>query len=167
VLFDSADYIDLNDIIKLPHTLSNGLYKCRVVYSEEIKSIEFSVYKLKNIQTLTIVYNDSINYSYKYENRHVLNDIMNLVNSDDIIIIKNGFVTDSSTANLVFFDGKKWITPTTFLLPGTQRSYLLDSGLIEKDEIKASDIKNFRGVKLINAMKTLSDSELIRTVNII
>ncbi len=66
--------------------------------------------------------------------------------------MKNGFVTDTSYANIVFWDGGKWITPTSPLLHGTARDRLLDSNQITEAEIAIDDLKNYSKAKIINAM---------------
>jgi 4-amino-4-deoxychorismate lyase len=54
-----------------------------------------------------------------------MNCISNAEGCDDIIIVRNGFVTDASYANLIFRKGDEWFTPATFLLAGTMRAFLL------------------------------------------
>ncbi len=54
--------------------------------------------------------------------------------ADDIIITKNGNITDSSFSNLVFesSDGALF-TPETYLLEGgTKRKFLLKNGIIRE-----------------------------------
>ncbi len=46
-LFNLKDKIDLLKVILLPNDLSNELYKCRVIYSEKIISVDFQKYKKK------------------------------------------------------------------------------------------------------------------------
>ena len=74
---------------------------------------------------------------------------------DEIIIIKNGKVTDCSIGNLIFRQGKKWYTPDSPLLLGTQREKLLREGKIQETTIFQEDIINFDEIKIINAMNTL------------
>jgi 4-amino-4-deoxychorismate lyase len=94
-----------------------------------------------------------IEYSFKSENRQQLDAVFEKRNGcDDIIIIKNRFVTDSRAANILFFDGSDWVTPDTPLLEGVQREYLLSQKLIKMKRIKEGDIKSFQKIKLINAM---------------
>ncbi|MCA1759522.1 MAG: aminotransferase class IV, partial [Bacteroidales bacterium] len=76
---------------------------------------------------------------------------------DDIIIVKNGCITDSSFANIVFFDGVKWWTPDTPLLPGTQRAKLLEENKIFECRITPKDISIYSKVGLINAMNDLNE----------
>jgi 4-amino-4-deoxychorismate lyase len=77
--------------------------------------------------------------------------------ADEVIIIKNGCVTDTSYTNICFFDGKEWLTPDTPLLQGTMRRYLLDKGVIREVRIRRKDIQYFKKVSLINAMMELGE----------
>ena len=105
----------------------SGLYKVRVVYDKDVKQIEFVPYKIKPVRSLKLVNSDAISYAHKFEDRQALNGLYQQRNNcDDIIMIKNGFVTDASYANLIFRKGNEWFTPTTFLLAGTMRSFLFD-----------------------------------------
>ena len=80
------------------------------------------------------------------------------VNEDEIIIVQNGQITDTSYSNLVFFDGEKWITPTTYLLNGTMRQSLLQTKQIIEKPIQVEDLNRFESFKLINAMMDLEES---------
>ena len=80
-----------------------------------------------------------------------------LKENEDIIIVKNGFVTDSSFSNLIFFDGKEWYTPSTPLLKGTTRARLLNEKKITERVIKIEDIKNYKSISLINAFNEIGD----------
>ena len=71
-----------------------------------------------------------MNYDLKYFDRKIFDDLKKNIKADDILIIKNGFITDTSIANILFFDGKKWITPKKPLLKGTVRERLLRMKLI-------------------------------------
>jgi len=71
---------------------------------------------------------------------------------DEIIIEQNGYLTDTTIANIAFYDGERWITPAKPLLKGTMRAKLLDEGLLHEKEIKKEDLKNYSQVALINAM---------------
>ena len=96
-------------------------------------------------------------YSYKFLDREALNRLKKEAPTDEVIFIKEGMVTDSSYANLVFSDGVKWYTPTTFLLNGTCRQRLLKEGKIEERPIFQEDITSFRYIGLINAMLDLGE----------
>ncbi len=163
LLYKSTDEIDLEQLIQIPSTLKTGLYKCRVVYSKEVKSIDFEPYLPRTIKSLRLIEDNKISYDYKYTNRGSLNQLLTKRERfDEIVIVKNGFITDTSYSNILFFDGKQWITPSTPLLPGTMRSFLLENKLITEADIKVVDLKQFQKVRLINAMNPFESGKDIK-----
>ncbi|MCL4467996.1 MAG: aminotransferase class IV [Deltaproteobacteria bacterium] len=161
VLFGCLDYIDLRDSIKIPPEHRCGIVKCRVVYSRDIETIEYERYNKRNISTLKIVNCDNIDYSYKYCDRSGIDRLFDLRGGhDDIIIMKNNRITDSSFCNLVFDDGEKLVTPGKPLLKGTRRDKLLSENKIVQDEIRLNDLKSFKTVHLINAMLDLDECKV-------
>lgn len=66
-------------------------------------------------------------------------------------------ITDTSYSNVAFFDGRKYVTPDTFLLNGTRRQYLLGAGVLTERRITPSDLGGFERVVLINAMLGIED----------
>ncbi len=159
--FGDVQDIDLKSVINFPESLTQSIYKCRIVYGLNIESITFDFYVIKNIHSLKLITDDTIDYSFKFEDRSRFNQYLTYKSADEILIIKNGFVTDTSFSNIVFFDGIKWITPSTYLLNGMQRQQLLQQGAMIEEEIKPSDLKYFRFAKLINAMLDLDTSPSI------
>ena len=65
-LFGSTDYIDLNNYINFPEHLINNIYKCRVIYSENIETVEFHPYTIKPVRTLQLIECDTLEYKYKF-----------------------------------------------------------------------------------------------------
>jgi len=152
-LYKSPEEFDLKQIIQIPSTCMQGLYKCRVTYSKEIKSIDFEPYIPHVIKSLRLIEDNTISYDYKYTNRGSLNKLLTKRERfDEIIIVKKGYITDTSYSNIIFHDGIKWVTPSTPLLRGTMRSFLIDNNMISEMEIKVADLKNFKKARLINAM---------------
>lgn len=145
----------------IPPELRTGLVKCRVVYSQCIESIEFTPYTFRRINSVAIVHDDTVEYPYKSTDRSHLNHLLEASKCDDIIIIKNGLVTDSTFANLVFEDSSGFYTPSTPLLFGTKRASLLASGTIRESKIHEKDLKNGAKIYLINAMIDLEDRVLL------
>lgn len=154
-LFGCKDELNLAELIEIPTDITSEIYKCKVIYSDKIKDVEFRKYTLRNIEKLRLVKNDEIDYSYKYLDRNQLDDLVKehcKDESEDILIIKNGRITDTSYSNIVLFDGKEWHTPKFPLLKGTKRAKLLyDKRIIEKD-IMFYDLKNYEQILLINSM---------------
>lgn len=133
---------------------SSKLLKCKVIYNEEgIIDISFSQYKKRDISSFKLVYDDTISYSKKSSNRDCLDKLfLQKDECDEIIIIKNGLVTDTSIANIAIFLDNVWLTPKKPLLKGTTRDRLISSGeLIEKD-ITVEMLKKSEKLALLNAM---------------
>jgi len=136
-LFDISDKLDLTSLIKTP---KKGLYRCRIIYDKNIRSIEYIPYKEKKIQKLKIV-TSNINYNYKYADRRELNSLLEKESGyDEIIIEKNGYLTDTTISNIAFYSEDKWFTPTQTLLDGTMRAKLLDKNFLHLKDIKKEDL---------------------------
>ncbi|QOR61573.1 aminotransferase class IV family protein [Sulfurovum sp. ST-21] len=148
-LFQTLSPIDLSSVIKVPE---EGLYRCRIIYSTKIESIEYLPYVPKSIETLKII-PSSIEYRYKYADRRALDALLEAnPDTDEIIIEKDGLLTDTTIANIAFFDGSRWYTPKTPLLEGTLRKKFLDKGLLLTRDITKKDLKAYTHVALMNAM---------------
>ena len=166
-LFHSVDEIDLSDLIRIPRELSNNLFKCRVLYSEKIHDVEFHPYAIRPITKLNAVYDDSISYDHKYEDRRNIQKHLCRADAGEILIVKNGFITDTSYSNVVFSDFTNLFTPVTPLLKGTKRAKLLEIGRIREEEIRLTDLQKFKYVYLINALIDLDDKVHIPIENIV
>ena len=149
ILYHSENTLDLHAVIKPPLTAS---YRCRIVYGESIQSIEYIPYIPKAVQHLKII-PSSLEYHLKYANRNEINTLFNQKgDADDIIIEKNGYLTDTSIANIAFYDGENWFTPATPLLKGTMRQKLIDEGILHTRNIKKEELSDYTQVALMNAM---------------
>lgn len=139
------------DRVSLPQ---KGLYKLRISYTPTaILRTDIQAYTPKDIDSLKGVYDDHIDYSLKSEDRSALNRLHRLREScDDVLIIKNGRVTDTSYCNILFSDGAKWITSDTPLLEGTCRARLIEEGKVSVEEIRVTDLHAFKYYMLVNAM---------------
>jgi len=124
-----------------------------VVYGKDIEAIEFKPYQPRPIKTLKLVKDNEIDYSFKYADRENINLLYERRgNYDDILIVKNNLVTDTSYCNIIFFDGNKWLTPEFPLLKGTKRQQPLDGGKISVAKIIVESLRSFHEFMLINAM---------------
>lgn len=149
----------LEEIIQIPvHLLESQVYKCRVTYGEQIEKIEFEPYTVRPVESLQLVNAEDLDYAAKYADRTALNLLTQQSQSDDILIVRNGCISDTSYTNIAFFDGNTWFTPSTSLLRGTRRSQLLADGIIQETIIQPVDLLRFKKSKLINAMMTWDES---------
>ena len=150
VLFGIPEPLVLSN--QLLNTQIDGVVKCRMIYSERIYSIEFQPYTPRLIKALRLIENNRIDYAHKYANRSMFNNLPPHPADEDFLIVKNGHITDTTFSNIAFFDGKQWVTPSSYLLNGTQRQRLLREGRIISREINVNDLASFVHARLINAM---------------
>ena len=168
-LFRLKKQIDLREIIMVPAGLEDKIVKCRIIYRENIEKVEYQPYSFRKIMRLRVIGDDIIDYRYKYSDRSAIDKLFSMRGDcDDILIVKNGFVTDTSYANIIFRkSGGQWITPATCLLKGTRRESLLDAGLISEESVTVDDIQYYKEARLINAMMGIDDTDVIPVANII
>ncbi len=137
-----------------------GCYKVRVIYGENIESIEFIPYEKRDINSLRLI-ESQIEYDYKYERRAELNTLFQQKKKcDDILICKDGFITDTSIANVALLQDGIWYTPAEPLLQGTKRSALLHHGLIQEHSIHRDDLAQYSAIRIFNAMIEFGEIEL-------
>ncbi|RPI04225.1 MAG: hypothetical protein EHM64_10640 [Ignavibacteriae bacterium] len=166
-IFGSPERIDLRTALKIPSGLSDSVFKCRIVYQENIRTIEFLPYQPRTIRSLRLVRGDDLDYGHKYLDRTRIDQLLEHCGADDILILKGKTITDASFANVAFFDGTKWFTPSTPLLKGTKRQLLLDSGMLQEDDLTVHDLGRFQKAVLINAFLDLDERASIDIKNII
>ncbi|MBM6992422.1 MAG: aminotransferase class IV [Prevotella sp.] len=136
-----------------------GISKLRFLYdASHFYDIDCTPYEMRRVDSLKIVSDATIDYPFKREDRDDLNRLRTLRDQcDDVLIVKDNHITDTSYTNVAFFDGLHWITPDTPLLPGTRREYLLDTQKIIEEEITLSDISRFTHLAMFNAMIDLGE----------
>lgn len=155
-LFGRSDQLSLAVHLKVPESLKNETLRCRVIYSQEVEEVEYEIYTLKPVTSLKLVPGDDIEYNYKFRNRDKLNDLLKMRgDSDEILIVKDGLITDTSFTNIVFLKEGTWFTPALPLLCGTRREYYLHRKLLVPLDISPNDLRHFEEARLINSMRSL------------
>ncbi|NVO02631.1 MAG: aminotransferase class IV [Bacteroidetes bacterium] len=159
-IFGTKDPINLNDILSSISIPTAEIHKCRVIYSISIKKIEVLPYFRKEIKKLKIIYSDEISYDHKSTDREFFNELLEKKEDcDEILIVKNNLITDTSFSNIAFYDGAKWFTPAKPILKGTKREMLIRNLSLNEKNIRIEEIlKNFTSFSLINAMLELSEN---------
>lgn len=161
-LFGNVKYLDLRELIQVPKEKQTGLYRCRVLYRRDIERIEFHPHEFRPVASLQLVADNTIDYHLKYADRsHLKGLFAQRGDCDDILIIQHGYITDSYTANCIFYDGRHWWTPHTPLLAGTQRARLLAEKRIRERPITPADLPRFQKIGLINALQDMEDMPVI------
>jgi 4-amino-4-deoxychorismate lyase len=168
-LLGLRESLDLATIIKLPDDLGNGTYRCRVLYGLEIDEIQFIPHQDRVVRNLRMIHCNDIEYGFKYADRSRLDKLFEMRGDcDEILIVKDGYITDTSISNIVFRqpDGW-WLTPVTPLLKGTMRTYLLETGQIAEAVIRPEDLPLFTEARMINCMMDLESSPAIQMDRIV
>ncbi|HZK69180.1 MAG TPA: aminotransferase class IV [Paludibacter sp.] len=151
---------------------TDGLYKCRVIYDSEIRLIEFHPYVHPVIRSLKIVETNISTLPYKMADRRDYQDVSALKgNCDDVLLVKNGLLTDTSYCNIALFDGENWVTPLKPLIQGVTRAQLLEEGKLIAKDIKLEELMNFQKIALFNALNEFGSIQLeisaISVINIL
>ncbi len=158
----------LFDQLILPDLANSLKYKLRVNYNDTGTNWTVSEYRNTIPVSLRLVCDDAATYHLKYAERKHLNRLyIKRGNADDVLIIKNGFVTDATYSNILFTDGLKIVTPATPLLEGTCRARLLNENKIQEKLILADTILRYPSFQLINAMNDFDENRWISTQKII
>lgn len=163
-LKESCSLFDHLSSVSLPQ---QGIWKCRITYSSVIDNTEFEPYQKKSIQTLQIVEANDISYDYKFANRDKINRLFGKrKNADDILIIRNNRLTDTSYCNIALWDGNRWMTPLQPLLKGVRRESLIRQEKIVVQDILTKDLPQFQTIKLFNAMITFEEANEVSIASI-
>ncbi|UQB67978.1 aminotransferase class IV [Epilithonimonas zeae] len=136
----------------------DGLYKFRIEYDLENNfKTQIIPYAISELDDFELVIDNEIDYSFKSADRTQLQKLKDKSHADEVIIVKNNQITDTSYSNLLFLKDKTWFTPKSYLLNGVMRKNLLQSKEIKETEITLDNIKDFTHFQLINALNDFDD----------
>jgi len=151
--FPDEDPIKIFDSLNQVVLPGEGVFKLRLVYDTDVLSLDFSPYVRREIKSLKLVETAIESSPYKFEDRNAYNSAFeNREKCDDVLLVRNGLLTDTSYCNIALFDGEKWITPKEPLIYGTNRAETMVNELIVEDDIKVEDLQKFKKICLFNAM---------------
>lgn len=131
-----------------------GVWKTRVLYDTLGNvAVAYHPYVLRTLHSLRLVVNDDLDYSFKYADRTPLTALQAQRGAcDEVLIVRQGLITDTSYTNVAFTDGRSWYTPRQPLLAGTMRRALLEKGVLQERDIRPEDLSCYKEVALFNAM---------------
>lgn len=157
ILFPESTPLNISEIV-IPDTAKSGIFKCRIVYDREFREVEFLPYTPKQIRTIRLVEAGDLTYPFKYNDRSGIEKLKTHHRKyDEIILVQQGCITDTSYSNLAFLSGKRWFTPSVPLLNGTCRQRLIDQGTLIPIQITLDSLSRYSHISLINAMLDLED----------
>ena len=156
--FGKEGSLDLKKIFNNLGHDEDGLYKMRLSYDlERNYNVQMIPYAIPQIHSFELVENNCFDYPFKFEERSEFEKMKNKSKAQEIIIVKNNHITDTSFTNLLFLKGKDWFTPKTYLLNGVQRQHLLKSKKIKEADINLQNIREYSHFQMINALNDFDD----------
>lgn len=148
--FGFSRHYHLARLITPPQT---GIYRCRFLYDGSDFTIEYHPYLPKPVSSLRAVIADTIDYPFKTTDRAPLEALYRLREGcDDVVIVRNGLLSDTTIANIALFDGDRWLTPEKPLLEGTTRGRLIEEGILFPAPLRLDDIAAARKIAVMNAL---------------
>lgn len=152
-LLDIRDFTDVRGYEKRT--------RCRIMYGQEVESVEYFPYAIRPIMSLKLVYEDGIDYRFKWADRSALDALFaRRGEADEVLIVRHGLLTDTSIANVALWNGREWHTPSTPLLEGTHRRRLLGDGVVREFPIEIARLSEYSHIRLFNAMIRFGEVEL-------
>jgi 4-amino-4-deoxychorismate lyase len=149
-IFGLKNEIDLKEHLIIP--ADKKLYKLRVIYSKEIEKVTLAPYKIVTPKSFRVVKFDG-NYNYKYLKRDEINRLKEENKDvDEIILLKENKIGDTTIANIALFLDGKWFTPKNPILEGVTRKRYLKLGLLRERDLFIQDLKKAKKIALLNAM---------------
>lgn len=151
-LFQTESKLNLKE--SLTGYPADNLYRAKIVYNiNGLVSKDYYIYKQKRISTFLLAEIPNINYNFKYFSRDFL-DPLKEYQADEFIITQNGYLKDTTIANIALFHtaSQKWHTPKAPLLQGTTLNRYLKNKELIKTDVHYKDLKNYSKIALLNAM---------------
>ena len=156
--YPNLPIVDLAKILNQSSFPSEGLFKSRILFDSEIRQIEFIPYIPHKISSLKLVETKIQCRTYKLEDRTEFNNAFaQRDNCDDVLLVKNGLLTDTSYCNIALYNGTDWVTPHIPLLYGVNRSQLLAEGKLRTKDIAINELKQYLTICLFNAMNEFGE----------
>ncbi len=153
-LFGAAERWNVEELIAIPPGLTDAVYKCRVLYDTDVRSVEFLPYVPRRVRSLRLVQAPpELDYAHKYANRAALGLLYSQRRTcDDVLIVQGTRITDTSFSSIAFYDGEQWYTPARPLLRGVRVDSLIEQGVLHTADIHTHDLPSFQKAVLLNAM---------------
>lgn len=150
--------LNLSEIIKAMEIDEDGLYKLRISYDiQRNYKTQLIPYAIPETDDFQLVIDNDLEYHFKSEDRKRFQTLKEKSPAEEVIIVQNGCITDTTFSNILFLKNKEWFTPKTYLLNGVMRQDLLRKKKIKEAEIALDTLKEYSHFQLINAMNDFDD----------
>lgn len=144
---------------------AQGIMKWKIEYNKQDIHSTLTEYIPRRINTAKFIkIKADFDYSYKFVNRSYF-DLLKIEHPefDELIFVKNGYLTDATFANIVLehIQTGELHTPIIPLLNGTQRQSLIDDKKVILKSINLENIFEYKRIQFINAMLDLNSSSFV------
>jgi 4-amino-4-deoxychorismate lyase len=146
--------LNLSEMLSACDIPSTGHIRCRVIYDINTLSVEFIPYSQRQVRSLRVIeVPDTFDYRFKYADRREI-EIMfaGRGDADDILMARQGWIMDTSIANIAFRKDTRWYTPAHPLLAGTTWKRLMTEKKIIPRPIHQSSLHQYDSFRIFNAM---------------
>lgn len=165
VFYPDAPPLDLAHLLHTLPSLPMQRHKWRVPYGLDFGLHELTPYAVNPPRTLRLVACDEVDYTHKRADRSALAAVLvHAQGADDVLIVKQGLLTDTSIANIALCIDGNWFTPERPLLPGTTRERLLEEGLLQTAPLTPDSLCLCTRIRLFNALVHWGEVELLPSV---
>ena len=128
--------------------------RCRIVYDDSTHEVTVTPLQPRTIRSLRLLdLPPDYDYGYKYADRRILElAFARRGDADDVLLIRDGWITDTSVANVAFRANGRWYTPALPLLAGTTWKRLVSDGVIVPRPIHVDDLPRYEACVVFNAL---------------
>ncbi len=159
--YPNVESIPLSEYLHQSNYPTKGLYKCRLLFSSNIEKLEFVPYEQPIIKTLKVIETNLPTWLYKLSDRSSIQELVDQKGEfDDVLILRDGLLTDTSYCNIALLKGNQWFTPRLALLYGVQRAHLLQEKQIIEKDILVTELSHYSKICLFNAMNEFGALQL-------
>ena len=159
-VFKKVNTYNLQECIE-PFLKKEGTQKCRFIYDDKkyrIEIIDYHLIEPKRIGWLKI--DPNFTYPFKYYDRSFFTRIKDSYSGfNEILLVKNDMITDSTYCNLIVYAKDNWIIPQTCLLNGVERTRIISEYNFAIEPITIDEFLSAKEYKLINAMRPFEGVE--------
>jgi 4-amino-4-deoxychorismate lyase len=155
--------LQLAEILSSCELPKDGIWRCRIIYDLHSASVEFIPDGQAGFRSLRMIEVPiEFDYLYKYADRSFLQDLFaKRDGADDVLMLRKGWIADTTKANIAFRAGDRWYTPSVPFLAGTTWKRLVSRGVIIPRPIHKNDIVRYDAFKVINALNDWDGEEYL------
>ncbi|NJK83663.1 MAG: hypothetical protein HC912_07450 [Saprospiraceae bacterium] len=119
-----------------------------------LREVSCQPYHRREIQYLQVIaLPQGFDYSYKYVQRSYFEEVTKcLPPFTEALFTRDSYLTDTTYTNIAVYKAGCYYTPEQPLLAGTQRTTLLEKGILKPSNIHQNEIQAFETILLFNAL---------------